>query len=239
MFIERLVACMDSSMPYRLCHIAVRAAYSFRGVLTSIDAVDDADTILTRFSSAIVSAVCPRPGATPADDGPDGFINGARDLCYLELVFALAGNSIWHPHLVGDHHIDRCISIIGMHCEGFFMHYTCYLVGVLRIAPEQVSVASLVSITEEQCWDMIRRTWTNIYSVHVVDLSKDADDFFPVLVGGTKKYMQIASTFDLEQLIKDVDRVARMVEQPGLEYIDDMKELVTAVRDMLLQRLGQ
>ncbi|KAG1869133.1 hypothetical protein C8R48DRAFT_760781 [Suillus tomentosus] len=38
-------------------------------------------------------------GATPANDGPDCFFDYHRDLCYLELIFALASDSNWNPHL--------------------------------------------------------------------------------------------------------------------------------------------
>ncbi|KAG1859562.1 hypothetical protein DFJ58DRAFT_840139 [Suillus subalutaceus] len=51
-------------------------------------------------------------GTTPANDEPDPMIDYHRDLCYLELVFALAKNSDWHPHLSGDRHVDRFILVL-------------------------------------------------------------------------------------------------------------------------------
>ncbi|KAG1858550.1 hypothetical protein F4604DRAFT_1794678 [Suillus subluteus] len=46
LFIESLIACMDSSMPPRLRH----AAHSSRETLATIDAVSDVDIVLTKFS---------------------------------------------------------------------------------------------------------------------------------------------------------------------------------------------
>ncbi|KAG2133327.1 hypothetical protein DEU56DRAFT_811085, partial [Suillus clintonianus] len=197
---------------------------------------DDADTVLTKFSPAIMSAVCPRPGATP-DDGPDCLFNDERDLFYLRLVFALVRNPIWHPHLFADHHIDRCTSIIAECCQLSPRRQIYNIVGVLlRTTPEQVPMLLLESITEEQWWGMIRRAWTEIYRYGEV---KDAEELLPVLVEGTKKYMHIAYTPDLQRLSEDVDRVSSIAEERALECIDDVKGLVTVVRDMLAQKFSQ
>ncbi|KAG2133305.1 hypothetical protein DEU56DRAFT_981542 [Suillus clintonianus] len=242
LFIKRLIACMDSSMPYRLRHHALRAAHSSRKVLTSIDAFDDAGTVLVKFSHAIMSAISPRPGTTPADDDPDGFLNHNRDLCYLGLVFALAGNSIWHSHLVVDRHIDRCISMSkGYDQSSPIMDHHCHLAGILlRIPSEQVSVTSLGSITDEQWWDMIKIAWTKMYSIYCLK-DVDTDELLLVLVKGTKKYMQVASKPDLEQLIKEVDDVVGRAKRRESEYtnIGDVKELGTVARDMVRQKFGQ
>jgi hypothetical protein len=94
LFIERLVACMDSIMPPHLRDAALRAAHSAREEIASIDAMDDRlrDMVLTKLSPAILSVVCPPPGATP-EEYPDRLFNYDRDSYYLQLVFALAKNS--------------------------------------------------------------------------------------------------------------------------------------------------
>ncbi|KAG1838302.1 hypothetical protein DFJ58DRAFT_917228 [Suillus subalutaceus] len=130
LYIEKLTACMGGSMPPRLRHAALHAAHSSREVFASINVVDDADMVLTKLSPAILTAVCPQPGATPTDGDPDCFFHRDRDLCYLELIFALARNSYWHP-------------------PGIF----------LRMPSEQVSVTSLSSIADQQWWDMMRKAW--------------------------------------------------------------------------------
>ncbi|KAG2030576.1 hypothetical protein BDR03DRAFT_974375 [Suillus americanus] len=91
LFIERLVGCMDSTMPPHLRHAVLRAAHSAREEMALIDAIDDArlrDIVLTKLSPAILSVVRPPPGATP-DDYPDPTTSYPRNLCYVELVFAL------------------------------------------------------------------------------------------------------------------------------------------------------
>ncbi|KAG1785816.1 uncharacterized protein HD556DRAFT_92259 [Suillus plorans] len=212
LFIERLIACMDSNMPLHLRHAALRVAHSAREQIASIDAMDDArlrDIVLTKLSPAILSVICPHPGTTPANDDLDLFFNYARDSCYLELVCALAKNSDWHPHLFGDHHIDRCISMISQYSELPTGH-AFYIAGILlQITSEQTSVTSLDSVTEQQWWDVMRSAWKYpLYNIF------DMCSFKPllVLVDGTKQYMQIASKSDLEQLIKNVDYMVEMLE---------------------------
>ncbi|KAG2737595.1 hypothetical protein P692DRAFT_20883401 [Suillus brevipes Sb2] len=233
LYIEKLVACMGSSMPSRLRHAALRAAHSFREVLASINIVDDADIALTNFSPAVLTAVCPQPGATPTDTGPDCFFDGARELCYLELIFALARNSQWRPHLYS--HVDRAIEIIEVCCGSRWIH-AFYLVGIfLRMTSEEVLVTSLSTITKRQWWDMMGKAWNP--AVLTAD-NTHCVEFLPVLVEGTKKYMHIASMPELIQLISDVDDLIRSVERQGLlEHRERatvaMKELSGVANDML------
>ncbi|KAG1902293.1 uncharacterized protein F5891DRAFT_1023297, partial [Suillus fuscotomentosus] len=203
LFIERLIACMDSNMPLHLRHAALRAAHNAREQIASMDAIDDStlrDMILTKLSPAILSVLCPHPGTTPANDDPNLFFDHYRDLCYLELVYALARNSDWHPHLFGDRHIDRCIGMIPQYCNASYYGHPFFVAGILlQITPEQTSVTSLDSVTEQQWWDVTRSAWG--YSVHTDDTRYLK--LLLVLVDGTKKYMQIASKSDLEQLIEN------------------------------------
>jgi hypothetical protein len=233
LYIEKLIACMDSTMPPRLRHAALRAAHRFREVLASIDVVDDADMVLTKFSPAILTAVCPQPGATPTEDGPDRLFHGDRDLCYLELVFSLARNSVWHPHLYCQ--IDRAIGMIGACCNQYIM-LVFYLVGIfVSMTSDETSATLLSSITEQQWWDMMRIAWYHAFltldNTHCVD-------FLPVLVEGTKKYMCIAPKFELKQLISNVDELIKMLEGRGLLEQRDgaavaLKELRGIANDML------
>ncbi|KAG2036035.1 hypothetical protein BDR03DRAFT_961126 [Suillus americanus] len=162
MFIERLVACMGSTMPPHLRHAALRAAHSARQDMTSIDAMDDRlrDIVLTKLSPAILSVLCLHPSTTPANNGPDRFFYEYRDSCYLELICVLARNSDWRPHLSEDRHIDLCISMIPEYCKSeSYNRHAFYIAGILlRIAPEQTSdtLPLLGSVTEQQWWDVMR-----------------------------------------------------------------------------------
>jgi hypothetical protein len=233
LYIEALIACMGSSMPSRLRHAALRAAHRFREVLTSINIVDDADMVLTNFSHAVLTAVCPQPGATPTDTGPDRFFDDDRDFCYLGLIFALARNSQWRPRLYCQ--IDRAIGMIAKCCESYRVH-AFYLVGIfLRMTSEEVSVPSLSSITERQWWDMMRKAWFHAY--RTIDDTRCVE-LLPVLVEGTKKYIHIASKPELEQLVDDVDDLIRRVEcRDVLEHrervVVAMKELSGVANDTL------
>ncbi|KAG2146359.1 hypothetical protein DEU56DRAFT_172050 [Suillus clintonianus] len=239
-FIKSLVACMGSGKPYNLRHAALRVVHNIRQEMASIHAINDAnvrDMVLTELSPAILTAVYPRPDSTPADHGPDGVFDYHRDECYLELVFALARNSNWHSHLFGDHHIDRCISMIR---EVRFMPHEFYLAGILlRIVPEQLSPTSLNSITDRQWWVMMSSAWRHariIDDIHYFE-------FLPDLVEGTKKYMEIASKSDLKDLIRYVDYTLTTLEERDSEQREQgeqgegvavaVKEFRTVASDML------
>ncbi|KAG1852218.1 hypothetical protein F4604DRAFT_1300280 [Suillus subluteus] len=235
-FFESLIACMASDMPVHLRHAAIRLAHSAREEIASIDAIHDTelrDMILTEFSPAILTAVCPQPGATLPEDDPDRFFHPDRDECYLKLIFTLARNSHWHPHLFGDHHIDRCISMIAK-CR--FMQHTFYLAGILlRIALGDLSVTSLDSITEQQWWDMISTAW--MHAPFIID-DIHCFEFLPVLVEGTKRYMQTTSEHNLEWLVRSVDHVLNVLEKRDSEQgegecVVAVKELRTVASDML------
>jgi hypothetical protein len=261
LFIERLVTCMDSDIPPHLRHAALRAAHSAREEIASINAIDDTlrEMVLTKLSPAILSVVCPQPSTPPANDGPDCSFDYQRDLCYLELIYALARNPDWHIHLHNDCHLDRCISMIPEYCiPTSYDQHAFYIAGILlQIAPEQTSDTSLDSVTEQQWWDVLRSAWNYlscaIHKTHNFELL--------VLVDGTKKYMHIASKSDLEQFIRDVDRFLESLEQEiqekrqwqemGLEMGPEMegweqgegvtiavKELRTAASNML-ESFGQ
>ncbi|KAG2051056.1 hypothetical protein BDR06DRAFT_959552 [Suillus hirtellus] len=214
-----------------LRHAALRLAHSAREEMVSIDVIDNAelrDMILTEFSPAILTAVCPQSDVTLSDNDPD------RDLCYLELLFALARNSNWHPHLFEDHHMDRCISIVAK-CH--FEEHAFYLAGILlRIAPEQLSVTSLNSITGQQWWDLMKNAW--LHASYMID-DIHCFEFLPVLVEGTKRYMHIPLELDLKFFIKDADRVLIALEGrdsqqgEGRGVVVAVKELRTVASDML------
>ncbi|KAG1815871.1 hypothetical protein EV424DRAFT_1540898 [Suillus variegatus] len=246
-------------MPLHLCHAALCTAHSAREHIALINAIDDArlwDIVLTKLSPAILSVVCPHPGTTPANDDPDLVFNDDHDLCYLELVCALARNSDWHPHFFWDHHIDQCISMILWHCSSEPpKQHVFYIAGILlQITSQQTSITSLDSVMEQQWWDVMRSAWK--YPLYN---GFDMRSFKPllVLVDGTKQYRQIASKSDLEQLITNVDYMVeeleghmqekRRLQEMGQEMQDleqgdgiiiTVKELRTAASNML-ESFGQ
>ncbi|KAG1852228.1 hypothetical protein F4604DRAFT_1933808 [Suillus subluteus] len=237
-FIERLITCMDSNMPVYLCYAALRATHIVQEEIASIDAIDAKlrDMVLTKLSPAILTTVCPQPGTTLANEDPYHFFHYARDSCYLKLIFALARNSTWYPHLFEDHHIDWCISMVGEYCESYSLH-AFYLSGILlQIAPEQLLVASLDAITKRQWWDMTRMAW--YHADRVID-DIYCFESLPVLVEGTKRYMHVASEEGLEELVRYVDDVLEALEKRDPEQGEGecvtvaVKELRTAASDML------
>ncbi|KAG1751013.1 hypothetical protein EDD22DRAFT_251856 [Suillus occidentalis] len=232
LFIKNLIVCMDSGMPHSIRHIALRLAHSAREEIASIDTMDVElrDMVLTEFSPAILTAVCPQPGATLANDDLGHSLRYERDLCYLELIFALSRNSNWHPHLFEDHHVDWCISMIEKYKS--YTSHTFYLTRIfLQIAPEQLSVTSLDSITEQQWWSMTWMAWS--YAFYMYNDTHYVE-FLPVLVEATKRYMQIAVEHELEELIRFVDCVlGRRDSEQGEDVAVAVKELRTVASDML------
>ncbi|KAG2075255.1 hypothetical protein BDR04DRAFT_89563 [Suillus decipiens] len=227
LFIEALTACMGSNMPPRLRHAALCAAHSSREVLASID-VNDADMVLTNLSPAILTAVCPQPGATPTDDSPDCFSHYERDLCYLELIFALARNSYYRPHLHCQ--MDRAIRMIALYCDSGSDH-AFYLVGFfLRMTSEEVSATSLISITKQQWWDMMKKAW--YWACRTIDDTRCVE-FLPDLVDETKKYKGVASELDVKQLSRDVDYVTRHMESRGQKGVEELRSRTRGMLDEL------
>lgn len=193
------------------------------------------DMVLTKLSPAILTTVCPRPGTTLADD-PHYFFDFDRDLCYLELIYALAKDSNWHPHLLGDHHIDWCNSMI----EEYRMHppHAFYLAGILiQIAPEQSSVTSFDAMTEQQWWDIMWGAW---YHAEFVIDDTHLLEFLSVLAEGMKRYIQIASEDSLRELVRYMDEILEALEGryseqgEGVGVIDAVKELRTVASDKLV-----
>ncbi|KAG2138629.1 uncharacterized protein EDB93DRAFT_719825 [Suillus bovinus] len=237
-FFTSLIACMGSNMPPHLRHVALRAAHTARDEIASMDAIHDAklrDVTLTQLSTAILTAVCPQPGATFSNDDTDRLFHDERDLCYLELLFTLVRNSNWHPRLFGDHHVDRCIRIIA-DCRDMQQH-AFYLAGILlQIAPEQWSTTSLDSITKQQWWDTLSGAWP--FAKYTIYPNYPHFEFLPVLVEATKKYMHIASGYCLERLIGDVDAVLEVPERRNSEQgegegvIIAVTESIVAVKEL-------
>jgi hypothetical protein len=225
LYIEKLIACMGSSMPPRLRHAALRTAHNSREALASIDVVDDADMVLTKLSPAILTAVCPQPIAASADDDPDCFFHDARDLCYLELIFVLARNSHWRSHLYCQ--LDRAIRLIASCCETHQLH-AFYLVGIfLRMISEEASVTSLSSITVQQWWDLMKMAW---YSASFTIDNTNCVEFLPVLVEGTKQYMCVASNSELVLFVRDVDDVIKSLEEQG--PLEQRERVTVAVKEL-------
>jgi hypothetical protein len=228
-FIDSLIACMGSNTPVHLLYAALRAAHIVREEIASIDVIDAKlrDMVLTKLSPAILTAVCPPPGTTLAND-PHHFFHYDRDLCYLELIFALARNSNWHPHLLRDDHIDWCISMIEEYTSS--MLHAFHLTGILlRIAPEQSSVTLFDAITGQQWWDMMRSAWC--YAPFVID-DIHCFEFLLVLVEGTKMHARIASEDGLEELVRYVDDVLEAMKVRGLDQGNDVLIAVEGLRTM-------
>jgi len=242
-FTKKLVVCMGINMPVHLRYAALRAIHLVREKIASIDAMDMElqDMVLTKLSPAILSTVCPRPGTTLAND-PHQFFHHDRDLCYLELIFALARDPKWHSHLFEDHHTDRCISMFAEYRKSDAPHIF-YLTGILlRMAPEQLSDPPFDAITEQQWWNIMRSAWHPADSV-IDDIY--CFEFLPNLVEGTKRHIQIATEYDLKDLVRYVDYVVDALEGrdseqgEGQSVIDTVIEFRTVVSDMLQGEVGQ
>ncbi|KAG2368446.1 hypothetical protein BDR07DRAFT_71440 [Suillus spraguei] len=192
----------------------------------SIDVVNDADTVLKNLSRAILTAVCPQPDATRTDDDPDRFLHRERDLCYLELIFALARNSYWRPHLHCQ--MDRAI---GMIAECYYLdEHAFYLVGFfLRLASEEVSATPLNSIMRQRRLDMMRKA---LWACRTFNVTR-CDESLRIPVDETRKYMRINSESDVKQLIVDVDDVVRNLESQGQGGVEELRSMTKGMLDEL------
>ncbi|KAG1859533.1 hypothetical protein DFJ58DRAFT_780110 [Suillus subalutaceus] len=213
-FIESLIACMGSNMPVHLRYAALRATHIVREEIVSIDTID------AKLREMVLTKLSPA------------------------ILTTVSRDSNWHPHLFGDHHIDRCISMVGEYCKSYSLR-PFYLSGILlRIPSEQLSVTSLDAITAQQWWDMMRHAWyyadSEIDDIHCFE-------FLPVLVEGTKRYMQIASEGHFKYLVSYVDDVLRALRRRDSEQgegegvvvaVEELRAVASDMREKLVNSKG-
>ncbi|KAH7925718.1 hypothetical protein BV22DRAFT_411524 [Leucogyrophana mollusca] len=113
-FVKAIVVAMGSDNPTRVRHVALRTACEIRKALGSPD--NTILPMLSAFSAALRSAVLtnihPEEYSTTSNS-PDRFFYRERDLCYLQIIYALVRSpgGIWYRHLHDDQHFHRCLSI--------------------------------------------------------------------------------------------------------------------------------
>ena len=197
-FLNILISSLGSGST-RLRHIAIRAAWDNRTVLSAAENTPHAEmgeNLLTTFSQALITSISlDIASANDASDGADttqdlGDVNPDdsdlhfhchRDMCYLRLIFTLSNSSDWVPSIVRDGHLDRCLVLL----QHDIWHTSLAFI-LLRIeADKRVDSARLDEITEEQ-WQMTTyEAWGYLGASDV----KDCIDILPALAERTVKYL--------------------------------------------------
>ncbi|KAH7919666.1 hypothetical protein BV22DRAFT_849551 [Leucogyrophana mollusca] len=108
-FVKAIIVAMEPDKPTRVRHAALRTAWEIREALRSPG--NAILPLLPAFSSALRSAVLTNIHSeedTTTWDSPDGFFDWQRDLCYLQIIYALVRSSggIWDRHLHDNGHFD-------------------------------------------------------------------------------------------------------------------------------------
>lgn len=205
-YVKQLLSFMESGQPRHVRYAALRAAHDARSALASIDISSEQERLPLILS-----------------EGP---FNPKRDLCFLRLVFALAGNEIWIPYLVRNHFVEWCVTIIE---EGlrWYLH-PFYLIGfLLRIAP------SKPKIPDEQWQKLMREAWHAAAVTNVLLVDDDSVEALRSLVGGTIQHLKDcrASKDILKRLDDHVASALMMLERRIQKQKDsDLERAYTLVK---------
>ncbi|KAH7921776.1 hypothetical protein BV22DRAFT_1038268 [Leucogyrophana mollusca] len=133
-FVGAIIRAMGPDQPTRIRHSALRAAWEIRNALGCPK--DAIRSLLPDFIAALHSAVTANldpPDSTTITDSVNRFIDLDRDLCYLQIVFALTQNSggVYDGHLRDAGHFHRCLDVAKHTRVGYHM-LPVYLIAIVE-----------------------------------------------------------------------------------------------------------
>ncbi|KAH7930872.1 hypothetical protein BV22DRAFT_40454 [Leucogyrophana mollusca] len=172
-YIGAIIAASGSGMPLRVRHAALKAACAIRNELANPQGEATRARLLDDFSSALWRAALltiDPPGYRQAPLSPDRFLYYHRDLCYVQIVFALAQNDIWETHLCNDGHFERCLAVakelrddntLSQQHKG---HLSLYVLA-LFVNPQTGELDLLANVVgRDYCDSLIVMAWAFLYA---------------------------------------------------------------------------
>lgn len=165
-YLSALISAMESSSPRRLRYAALRAVSDSRLALADLDAIQDENIcqkLLTEFSPALLTAICPVcPADRHEDDELDVNFNYWRDDAYLRLIMALASNTEWCKRLVTDRHIGHCIYILNNleeNSESSAPFHLAAIFGRVRSSNPDAAETTFEAVTADQFPSLVKSAW--------------------------------------------------------------------------------
>ncbi|KAH7928469.1 hypothetical protein BV22DRAFT_1030782 [Leucogyrophana mollusca] len=133
-FVGAIIHAMGPDQPTRVRHSALRAAWEIRCALGFPK--DAIRSLLPDFIVALHSAVTTNldpPDSTTVTDSVNRFIDEGRDLCYLQIIFALTQNSggVYDDHLRDAGHFHRCLDV-AKHTGASYYMLSVYLIAIVE-----------------------------------------------------------------------------------------------------------
>jgi hypothetical protein len=203
-YCETLIRCMDPGRPHQLRHTALRRACDAGQYLPV--------SLHSELSKALLGTV------RPASEQPNSSDADEDHYYYARLVFALAKNSNWHPHLVDDGYIKGCIQVILQVLPESYngrdkppSPCIFYLTGILlrTLSPGQPST-HFGTLTTKQRWDLMRLAWRvagdpcdQEYPSYASDVLGDGTEILEALATETPKYIPEDALIDDLQVLRE------------------------------------
>ncbi|KAG2143594.1 hypothetical protein DEU56DRAFT_791453 [Suillus clintonianus] len=215
-YLHALITALESHTP-RLRNAALRAVSDSRLALADIDAIQDENIrhlLLTKFSPALLTAICPQTSTRAAshpEDEPVANFNYWRDHAYLRLIIALTSNVEWCKRLVVDRHIGYCISILNnLDEQSPAPFHLAAIFGQLRSSSPDAAGAAFEAVTDEQLPSLVKLAWQAALDLKLYDEAECINDF-PAVIKCTEP-MDITAP-DLEDIRRNVGLVMEKLKK--------------------------
>lgn len=251
-YYSNICVAMSPDMPARTRHSGMAALHAVRRKVASDDLTP---SMMVNLSLALSSTatLCIDP---PVDDEPSHILplseiarSWRRDLCYIQIIFALRQSRKWDEYLANDGHLERCAGIAATltnenrsgHMRVISQlnagHLALYLAVIL--AGEQHDTAfstnatgiSTPTDTDKLRWKLIRKAWAYASSQR---LDEGIQHVVPILVQHTLQHMkggQQDVSRSMEAAVLKILVALRLL--PGVDADDDQVNKLTE-----LLRLG-
>ncbi|KAG1815352.1 hypothetical protein EV424DRAFT_1107963 [Suillus variegatus] len=207
-YYSSICAAMGPDMPARTRHSGMAALHAVRRKVASDDLTPSmmVNLSLALFSTAALSI------DPPVDDQPSSALplsesarSLGRDLCYIQVIFALQQARKWDEYLVNDGHLERCAGIAATlenenrsgHTRVLSQldagHLALYLAAILAREQHHTTFStdaagiSTPMDTNKLCWKLIRKAWAYASSQR---LDEDVQRVVPILVQHTLRYVK-------------------------------------------------
>ncbi|KAG1886489.1 hypothetical protein F4604DRAFT_1273722 [Suillus subluteus] len=250
-YYSSICVAMSPDMPTQTRYSGMAALHAVRGKVASDDLTP---SMMVNLSLALSStaALCIDP---PMDDEPchtlpltEIALSWRRDLCYIQIIFALRQSRKWDEYLTNDGHLERCAGIAASlanenrsgHTRIISQlnagHLALYLAAVL--AGEQHDTAfstdaagiSTPTDTDKLCWKLIRKAWAYASRQR---LDGGVQRVVPTLVQHTLQHMkggQQDVSRSMEAAVSKVLAVLRSL--PSVDVDDDQVNELTELLEL-------
>lgn len=163
-YINAIIFAMASDKPPRLRKAALRAAYSSRTYLASLDIDSLSPDLCAQFSGALSDAIA---DSISFGQGEDGILSehssmcGKQNLRYLHILFSWTQSELWSHHLYDDGHLEACLSIANnlryFEIYPLTEHLALYIIAIMARLQSEGEHSNL--IPNDLCGLLVHKAW--------------------------------------------------------------------------------